>query len=147
MKGLFLNYRGLGGSEKRKYLRELIRDLKPEFLGIRETVKADFDDRFLQSIQGGTLFQWNWVLASGRSGGILFGIKDSEFDVVDICKGVYILKVDVFHKPSQSMWCFMTVYGDAQPSGKEAFLLELVTFCRNRTNLVVLVDGVLYLML
>lgn len=56
--------------------------------------------------------------AAGRSGGILFGVRESEFDVVAVEKGVYILKVEVFHKPSQMMWSFLVVYGDAQPDGK-----------------------------
>lgn len=42
-----------------------------------------------------------------------------------------MLKVEVFHKVSQLMWSFLTVYGDAQPSSKEAFLLELVSFSRS----------------
>ncbi|PNT69187.1 hypothetical protein BRADI_3g50905v3, partial [Brachypodium distachyon] len=74
----------------------------------------------------GNLFTWNWVPAEGRSGGILFDVRASEFDVVDVVLGEYILKVEVFHKTSQNMWNFLTVYVDAQPSGKEKFLAELL---------------------
>lgn len=96
MKGLFWNCRGIGGNSKRKFIREFGHKL--DFVGIQ--------------------FIWNWVPAAGRSGGILFGVRESEFDVVAVEKGVYILKVEVFHKPSQMMWSFLVVYGDAQPDGK-----------------------------
>lgn len=47
MKGLIWNCRGLGSSDKRRFVRELLTTHKIDFLGIQETQLQDFRDCWL----------------------------------------------------------------------------------------------------
>ena len=59
------------------------------------------------------------------SGGILVGINGDNFDIINVEIGVYFIRILVFDKKENFDWNLVVVYGDAQISGKAAFLAEL----------------------
>lgn len=98
MKGLIWNCRGLNGSNKKRFLRETILELKIDFIGIQETMKKDFHRNKLSSIYGAQYFFWIWNPARGRSGGILVGISLVSFCVVCHKCEDYFVKLTIQNK-------------------------------------------------
>lgn len=49
--------------------------LKEKTTTIEETSQKEFKEKYLRSIDPTQDYLWHWVSATGRSGGILFGIK------------------------------------------------------------------------
>ncbi|KAK2357971.1 hypothetical protein QL285_095195 [Trifolium repens] len=66
-----INIRGLGGAVKRKYMKELVRKEKLEFLAIQETKLENVTDSLCHSLWGGEDCQWAFHPSSGNSGGLL----------------------------------------------------------------------------
>ena len=83
---------------------------------------------------------WTKIPSRGRSGGILVGINENTFQILDKEIGVYCIRVKISNKIDGFCWNLIIVYGDAQPAGKVAFLIELARFI-NRSKLPVLVAG------
>jgi hypothetical protein len=50
MLGLILNGRGMGSSDKRKHVREMVDEHDVDFLGIQETQLEDFRDSWLDQM-------------------------------------------------------------------------------------------------
>ena len=117
MRSVFCNVRGIGQDHKKRYIREMIRDHKLDFIGICETIKQDFTKNELHNLCGGKNYQWCWTPPKGMSGGILVGINKEMFDVEHIEKGQCFLRVLLFDKNIKMHWNLVTVYGDAQKEG------------------------------
>ena len=81
MRILFWNIRGFGCKGRRTLLRDLIRKHRIDVICLQETIKQDFTDSELQGIEVGDKFFWCWLPASGHSGGVLLGLRDSVFEV------------------------------------------------------------------
>jgi exonuclease III len=131
MIGLIWNCQGLGKDIKIEFLKELIRKEKIDFIGIQETNKKSFDDSWLLSISSNRNFAWFWSPAKGRSGGLLVGLDADVFDIRQVDKGDFMIKVLMAHKESGFIWNFINVYGAAQNEYKQVFLTELASFCSN----------------
>jgi exonuclease III len=131
MIGLIWNCQGLGNGIKIEFLKELIRKERIEFIGIQETNKKSFEDSWLQSISSNRNFAWFWSLAKGRSGGLLVGLDADVFDIRQVDKVDFMIKVLLAHKESGFIWNFINVYGAAQNDYKQIFLTELASFCSN----------------
>jgi hypothetical protein len=63
---------------------------------LHETVKKDFTDQELRSLEIGEKFIWCWLPANSRSGGMLMGLRKSRFDVGCIDSGQYFLSIHVY---------------------------------------------------
>lgn len=125
MKGLFWNVGGLGAYVRKRFVRELIMDRHLDFLGLLETMKANFSKNDLSGLCGGKNFSWHWSPSRGRSGRILVGINNDVFEVLETEIGDYFVRVLVYDKIAKFRWNLITVYGDAQPERKALFLSEL----------------------
>lgn len=55
----------------------------------------------------------------------MVGINNDNFDLIQLEKGTYFVRTLLFDKKTKFSWNLVTVYGDAQREGKEAFLAEL----------------------
>ena len=53
------------------------------------------------------------------------GINANVFEIEQVEKGEYFLRVLLLDKIAKFRWNLITVYGDAQLAGKAAFLAEL----------------------
>ena len=128
MRGLFWNVRGIGQDIKRNFIRDTILEKQLDFVGLQETIKSDFTKNELHNLAGGRNFLREWIAPRGKSGGILVGINNDCFNVIQVEKGVYFVKIHLFDKVAKFSWNLVTVYGDAQKYGKAAFLAELSRF-------------------
>jgi hypothetical protein len=124
MKGIFWNSRGLRDLAKFRYLAELSRERKLDFIALSETGKKDFAQNTLAHICGGQNFFWHWSEPRGRSGGILLGMNLDVFDIGGIDEGEFHVKSLLRNKEDGFKWAIIAVYGAAQDGLKEAFLAE-----------------------
>ena len=83
MRCLFLNIRGFGVPGRRTLLKDNIRKHKIDVICLQETIRQSFSDQELHSLEVGDLFFWCWIPATGHSGGILLGVRDSLFELGD----------------------------------------------------------------
>ena len=83
MKLLCWNIRGLGNLGRRRQLIDYIRQEDIDIVGLRETIRHDFSIQELQGLSRHP-FAWQWLLASGLSGGILLAVREDFFSVDDI---------------------------------------------------------------
>lgn len=73
MKGLIWNVRGLGRPGRALALTSLIRQHKPDFIGLQETKKPLLHFNQIRAMTGLGYFQWHQISAIGSAGGILVG--------------------------------------------------------------------------
>jgi hypothetical protein len=69
----------------------------------------------------------SWVSASGHSGGMLLGIKDSMFEVGVIDQGKFFISALVYHRVEKFKFEFIGIYSLADHSRTSEFLEELET--------------------
>jgi exonuclease III len=79
MKALGWNFRGFGRSGRKTQLKDYIKKERIDIIFLQETMRHDFTDQELRNLVEGEQFVWHWTPASGRSGGMLMGIRDSMF--------------------------------------------------------------------
>jgi hypothetical protein len=82
MRGGIWNGRGVGASDKRKHIRELITDNSLDFIGIQETQLEELRDAWLDQIGSRQDFGWYVLPSEGRSRGILVGIRLENLEIV-----------------------------------------------------------------
>jgi hypothetical protein len=87
-------------------------------------------------------FEWFWSPAKGRSGGFLVGFDADVFDIRQVDKGDFMIRVLLAHKESGFVWNFINVYGAAQNDHKQKILTELASFC-SKCNYPMLVGVIL----
>jgi hypothetical protein len=104
---------------------------------MQETIKASFTDQELKSLEPGEAFHWSWVAASGYSGGLLLGFKDSMFEVGSIDQGQFFISAVVLHRSSKFFFEFIGVYGPAKHARTSEFLQELEVKVSNSQHPVV----------
>lgn len=79
----------------------------------------------MDSLGGGASFQWEWIPAIGRSGGILLGLKRDTFDIISFLRGQFFLGVEMVQKNVGFRWELIIVYGPADHSRSLHFLQEM----------------------
>ena len=65
------NVRGLGMTDKRRVVRDLVKKFKPVVLFLQETKLSSFNNSIVNSIGGGWLTKGIGVEAEGSAGGII----------------------------------------------------------------------------
>lgn len=140
MKGIFWNSRGLRDLAKFRFLSDITKEQKLDFIALLETCKRDFSNACLKNICGGKDVLWHWTRPKGRSRGILLGVNLEFFDVSSIDEGDFYVKFHVRNKENAFQWILVAVYGAAQEEYKEDFLTELVRSCR-KESLPILIGG------
>ena len=77
---------------KYRFLSDLSREQKLDFIALLETGKKDFSKTVLNNICGGQEYIWHWTQPHGRSVGILLGINLEVFDIGSIDEGDFYVK-------------------------------------------------------
>jgi hypothetical protein len=95
MKALIYNIRGFGRLGRRSQLKDYIQRDRMDLIGLQETIKQDFSMAELRSLECGGQFVWNWLPATGHSGGMLLGFRDESFEVGDWKKGTFFISAMV----------------------------------------------------
>ena len=128
----------MGNKERINQLRGYISQEKIDIIGIQETIKQDFSNKELRSLDGDNKFLWKWLPAKGHSGGILMGVKGDSLEVEDWECFTYAIKAVIRDRVSNFRWCVITVYGPANHQFSKEFLVELSDICRNEILPVIL---------
>jgi exonuclease III len=99
IKTLIWNIRGFGVEGRRRQLKEYMRQENIDIVGLQETIKQNF---LLAELQGLSRYKfvWNWLPASGHSGGILLGVKEETFEVEDMDRGEFFVSMSLTHRQS-----------------------------------------------
>ncbi|KAK1698474.1 hypothetical protein QYE76_015171 [Lolium multiflorum] len=97
----------------------------PDSAPSEETIKQDFTDVELRSLEVGENFFWAWLPANGHSGGMLIGVRDSVFEVGSIDKGQFYISVAVLHRATNRTMDFIGIYGPADHGRSSLFLQEI----------------------
>ena len=79
MRAMGWNSRGFARRGRQTQIRDYIRKERLDIILLQETMKQDFSDQELNSLESGDKFFWHWKAAEGRSGGMLLGFRDRVF--------------------------------------------------------------------
>jgi exonuclease III len=127
MRALFWNIRGFGRRGRRTLLKEYLRLHRIDLVFLQETIKQDFMDTELRSLEVGDKFFWLWLPANGHSGGMLVGARDSIFEVGAFDRGQFFLSLSILHRASNRILEVIGIYGPADHGRSRAFLDEIST--------------------
>ncbi|XP_071683742.1 uncharacterized protein [Lolium perenne] len=125
MRALFWNIRGFGRRGRRTLLKDYLRIHKIDLVCLQETIKQDFTDQELRSLEVGDKFFWCWLPANGHSGGMLLGLRDSIFDVGRISLGQFFISASIMCIADNFKFEIVGVYGPADHTHSQEFLQEI----------------------
>jgi hypothetical protein len=92
-------------------LKDYLRIHKIDVVCLQETIKHDFMDQELRSLEVGEKFFWCWLPANGHSGGILLGFRDIMFDVGAVDMGNFFISTTILCKADRTKLMIMGLYG------------------------------------
>jgi exonuclease III len=125
MRALFWNIRGFGVMGRRTLLKAYLRTHCIDIVCLQETIKHDFTDQELRSLETGEKFIWCWLPATGHSGGMLLGFRDSAFEVGLIGTGRYYIMASVICRSDRARLDVIGIYGPADHTLSAGFLEEI----------------------
>jgi exonuclease III len=125
MRALFWNIRGFGRRGRRTLLKDYLRIHKIDLVCLQETIKQDFTDQELRSLEVGDKFFWCWLPANGHSGGMLLGLRDSIFDVGRISLGQFFISASIMCRADNFKFEIVGVYWPADHTHSQEFLQEI----------------------
>jgi hypothetical protein len=101
-------------------------------VGLQETIKKNYSDKFFRNVDPGKEYSWNWIPACGRVGAILCGVKLDKFDILSYEVGCFSIVADVRDKKLNKNWTLAPVSGPTHEERRELFLTEISLICCNR---------------
>jgi exonuclease III len=142
MIGIIWNCRGVAKKGMGTCIKDLLLDFKADFVGLQETMRKKYTDKFFRKIDPHQNYTWHWLPSNGRSGGILCGVKTEEYEVIKVEELEFAVIAEVVDKKVNQKMRLVTVYGPAHDDKKEQFLTELSTICAKK-DLPLMVGGIL----
>ncbi|KAK1630378.1 hypothetical protein QYE76_004693 [Lolium multiflorum] len=127
MRAGFWNIRGYHAPGRQPQIRELLAREHLDIVGLQETIKREFSQADLRSIDPQGKFAWHSLPALGHSGGILVGVNEDTFEAIAWTEGRFFLRVDILQLATNTMWTVFVVYGPADHRFSDEFLGELST--------------------
>ncbi|KAE8778727.1 hypothetical protein D1007_48323 [Hordeum vulgare] len=124
MKLLCWNIRGFGLTGRRQQLIDYLCQKEIDIVGLQETIRQDFSRLELQRLSRHH-FAWQWLPATGHSGGILLGIREDAFSVKDMDRGEFFVSMAVTDRRVHLSWEVIIVYGPVVHRRLADFLAEL----------------------
>lgn len=118
------NARGLGSSTKKRALKEILYHNQIDIVGIQETKLESFSSRNLNAFSN-TVTKWTPKSSNGASGGLLLGINESKFWILNTWIMDFSITVHLKNKFENFEWLFTIVYGPVQYSLRNNFLSEI----------------------
>ena len=110
-------------------IKDLLSEYEVDFVGLQETMKKSYSDKFFRKIDPMKKFIWHWLTSDGKSGGILCGININKFDVGNVVEGQFSLVMTAVDKKTQKSLTLAIVYGPAHNDKKDQFLTEISNIC------------------
>jgi exonuclease III len=124
MRGLFWNIRGMGKKGRTRCIQEKIQE-ELNFIGIQETKSVGFNESYLDSLTGSKHFCWKWLPTKKTAGGILMGVNDDIFEMINWEVRNFSVSCVVVNKIDKLKSRICTVYGPPYEEKKQEFLDEL----------------------
>jgi hypothetical protein len=121
MNGMFWNIRGMGRAGRKRCIIDTMVKHDVKFMGIQETKKYEFTDKFLEELAGMKHFCWNCLPSMGSAGGILMGVDSDIFVVEKWVVRKFLISCVVVTKKDVSKCCIATIYGPAYEERKQDF--------------------------
>jgi hypothetical protein len=140
MIGVIWNCRGVGKKGIAMDIKNLLTETSVDFIGLQETMKRKYTEKFFRSIDSNRLYAWHWLPSQGRSGGILCGIKKENFDIIKVTEHEFAVEAEVWDKKTKMSLRLITIYGPTHEERREQFLRELSTICA-KNELPMIVGG------
>ncbi|KAK1607529.1 hypothetical protein QYE76_031202 [Lolium multiflorum] len=125
MRAGFYNICGFGRPGRRTQIKDFISRERLDFVGLQETIKTSFTPAELLSLDPHGRFAWKSTPAQGRSGGMLLGVNEDAFEVLEWHGGAFFIRADVLQLDTSSRWSIFVVYGPADHRRSADFLEEL----------------------
>ena len=121
MIGLLWNCREVSKKGMSSMLKDLLAEYEVDFVGLQETMRKNYSDKFFRKIDYGKKFAWHWVPSNGKSGGILCGISLDRFEVLKFVEGLFTVNAIVHDKKDKRVISLVTVYGPAHEDNRVFF--------------------------
>jgi len=134
MIGVLWNCRGVSKKGMSTMLKDILRDQEVDFVGLQETMRKHYPDKFFRKIDYGKNFAWHWIPSNGKSGGILCGVNLDRFEVLKFIEGSFSVNAIVQDKKTKRTLSLVTVYGPAHEEKREYFLTELSQICSSKKH-------------
>lgn len=93
MKIMTWNVRGLGKSEKRSRVRNVIKEKKVDVMFIQETKRSQIDESFVRSIWPWEMMEFAAVDSDGSAGGLLSIWNPDTFTMSESCGNRNVLAI------------------------------------------------------
>ncbi|KAK1684683.1 hypothetical protein QYE76_045531 [Lolium multiflorum] len=106
-------------------LKEYLHLHRIDIVCLQETIKQDFSDQELRSLEVGEKFFWWWLPAKGQSGGMLLGFRDSVFEVGRVTLRRYFISTSILSRADRFKMEVVGVYGPADHAFSPHFLQEI----------------------
>ncbi|KAJ9708014.1 hypothetical protein PVL29_000195 [Vitis rotundifolia] len=125
IKILCWNVRGLNDFEKRKLIKGVVRNQKPDLVCLLETKVKEMSLQMVKSVGVGRFLNWASVDARGAAGGLLILWDNRVLEKLEVETGGYSISVRFRNCADGFSWIFSGVYGPVLGSEKEDFWEEL----------------------
>jgi hypothetical protein len=91
--GFIWNRCGIRDIIKRYFILDTTITSSVGFIGIQETIMQEYPEAILNSLRGNLDFNWTSIPSRGRSGGILVGVNETTFQVLEKETRIYCVRV------------------------------------------------------
>jgi exonuclease III len=102
-----------GYRQRRTQVLELMQKEHLDFVGLQENMMTSFTTADLLGVDPRGKFAWHFTPAPGRSGGMILGVNEDTFEVLEWISGQFFIRVDVQQLDNLKKWSFIVVYGPA----------------------------------
>ena len=125
IKILYWNVRWLNDFEKRKLIKGVVRNQKPDLVCLLETNVKEMSLQMVKSVGVGRFLNWGSMDAKGATGGLILLWDNRVLDNLEFESGGYSISVRFRNYANGFSWIFSGVYGPVIGSEKEDFWEEL----------------------
>ena len=125
IKILSWNVRGVNNLEKRKVIKQFIRDQRVDLVCLQETKVQNMNLRMARSLGARRFSDWVSVDASGSAGGILLMWDKRSLEASETVCGIFTASCSFRNVEDRFQWIFTGVYGSVLANLKEDMWEEL----------------------
>ena len=125
IKILSWNVKGVNNPEKRKVIKQFIRDQRVDLVCLQETKVQNMTLRMARSLGAGRFSDWVSVDASGSAGGILLLWDKRILEVSETVCRIFTASCSFRNVEDSFQWIFIGVYGPVLANLKEDLWEEL----------------------
>ena len=129
IKILCWNVRGINDFEKRKLIKGVVRNQKPDLVCLLETKVKEMSLQMVKSVGVGRFLNWVLVDARGAAGGLLLFWDNRVLENLEVESGGHSISVQFRNYADGFSWIFSGVYGPVISSENEDFWEELRAIC------------------